>query len=127
MTCRSAISNRNVPAPAPVSIDDQAQIAADELPHQIARLKWLADHEKLHWGTFQIRRRALAAGVATLQRLAQQQAGLARLRQIVASDATAISYQTLGQYRTALLRAIDAELLGHGADEAGQSGEGPAS
>ncbi|WP_293373577.1 hypothetical protein [Nevskia sp.] len=124
MTCRSAIPNRIAAPPAPVSIDDQAQIAADELPHQIARLKWLAEHEKLHWGTYQIRKRALTAGVATLTRLARQQTGLAHLRQIIASDATAISYQTLGQYRTALLREIDAQLLGSSDAEAGQAGEG---
>lgn len=118
MTCRAAIPNRQATAPAPVLIEDQAQIAADELPHQIQRLKWLAEHEKLHWGTYQIRKRALTAGVATLQTLARQQSGLAHLRRIVASDATAISYQTLGQYRTALLREIDAQLLG--STEAGE-------
>lgn len=127
MTCRTALS-RAPSVPAPVSIEDQAQIAADELPHQIQRLKWLAEHDKLHWGTYQIRKRALTAGVATLNQLAQQQAGLAHLRAVVACDASAISHQTLGQYRTMLLREIDAQLLGTAAaGGAGQGGQGPAS
>ncbi|MCX7062811.1 MAG: hypothetical protein NTZ11_18235 [Gammaproteobacteria bacterium] len=125
MTCRTAIPNRTAAVPAPVSIEDQAQIAADELPHQIQRLKWLAEHDKLHWGTYQIRKRALAAGVATLQALAQQQAGLARLRAVIACDASAISYQTMGQYRSMLLREIDAQLLGTTTAEP-QAGQGNA-
>lgn len=125
MTCRTAVPNRGPVVPAPVSIEDQAQIAADELPHQIQRLKWLAEHDKLHWGTYHIRKRALAAGVATLTRLAQQQTGLARLRAVIACDASAISYQTMGQYRTMLLREIDAQLLGT-ATAKPQAGQGTA-
>ncbi len=111
MTCRTIISNGAAGAPAPVSIEDQAQVAAEELPHQIARLKWLAEHNKLHWGAFQIRKRALTAGVATLNRLRHEQAGLALVRSIVASDPAADGYRTLEEYRLALLHRIDAELL----------------
>lgn len=105
---------------APVSIDEQATIFAEEMPHQVKRLKWLAEHEKMHWGTVAIRKRALDAALETLQRLQRQQAGLARIRAVVACDASAISHQTIGQYRTTLLREIDAELLG----AASQAGEG---
>lgn len=124
MTCRAAIPNRTAPAPTPVPIEDQAQVAADELPHQVARLKWLAEHDKLHWGTYQVRKRALTAAVFTLQGLARQQMGLAELRELIASDAIAISYQTMGQYRTALLREIDAQLLRCTEPAPGPSGEG---
>jgi len=69
MNCRTQAGPPPSP-PKPVPLEDQARVLAEEVPHQIDRLKWLAEHDKLHWGTYQIRKRALLAAVATLQGLA---------------------------------------------------------
>lgn len=62
----------------PVSIDDQVAALAEELPHQIERLRLRADAGKIHWGWYAIRRRQLTAALATLQGLQRQQDGEGR-------------------------------------------------
>lgn len=107
MSCRTQAAPPPAAAPKPVSLEDQAKILSEEVPHQIERLRWLAEHEKLHWGTYQIRKRALLAAADTLSRLAERTARVDRLREVITSDAAAITCQTLGQYRTMLLRELD--------------------
>lgn len=70
MTCRIQAAAPPATTPKPVALEDQARILSEEVPHQIERLKWLASHDKICWGTYQIRKRALLAAVATLRGLA---------------------------------------------------------
>lgn len=69
MNCRTQAAAPPVTVPKPVALADQAKILAGEVPHHIERLKWLATHDKIAWGTYQIRKRALLAAVETLRQL----------------------------------------------------------
>lgn len=55
----------------PVAFTDIAKTYHEELPHQLERLKWLAQHDKLSWPGVAIRSKHLRAADAILQALAE--------------------------------------------------------